>query len=218
MKKPAVDYRKLRLSNLHSPEYRHLFLLLGWVGFFIAYYLTERWIPPEACHRIHSPLDDKIPFCEWFVIFYVLWYGLIVLSLGYFLLYSPLRFKQLQSYIIITQILAMAVYVIYPSRQDLRPAVFPRENLLSRVVGILYRIDTPTGVFPSLHVAISVGIASTWLRNRQASIWLRLAITLFCLGVCASVVFIKQHSVLDILGAIPICLIAEYFVFFRKNS
>ena len=32
MKKPVVDYRKLRLSNIRTPEYSHLLLLLGWVG------------------------------------------------------------------------------------------------------------------------------------------------------------------------------------------
>ena len=29
MKKPVVDYRKLRLSNIRTPEYSHLLLLLG---------------------------------------------------------------------------------------------------------------------------------------------------------------------------------------------
>lgn len=217
MRKPVVDYRCLRLSNINSPEFRHLKLLLGWVGYFILYFLTENLIPAENCHVIHSTLDDMIPFNEFFVVFYVGWYVLIVLSLGYFLLYSVQSFKNLQTYIIITQILAMVVYIVYPSRQDLRPEAFPRENVLTWILGIIYSFDTSTGVLPSLHVAYSVGIASTWLREKSAKPWLKAAISAFCLGVCISVAFVKQHSVLDIFAAIPVCLIAEWFVFFRKK-
>ena len=45
MKQPVVDYRKLRLSNITSPEYKHLLLLLGWVVYFAFYFLTENLIP-----------------------------------------------------------------------------------------------------------------------------------------------------------------------------
>jgi len=218
MPKPQVDYRKLRLHNLNTPTYRHLHLLWGWVVYFILYALTENLIPAENCHVIHSPLDDSIPVNEFFVIFYVGWYLLIVLSLGYFLLYSVKSFKRLQTYIIIVQALAMVIYILYPSRQDLRPEIFPRDNILTDLVALLYTIDTPTGVCPSLHVAISVAIASAWLREDSAKPLLKAGITLFCFGVCLSVAFVKQHSVIDILAAIPICLVAEWFVFLRKKK
>lgn len=216
MRKTQVDYRELRLHNLNSPRFRHLYLLLGWIVYFAAYYLTENRIPIEKCHLIHVPLDDRIPLCEWFVLFYVGWYLLIVLSLGYFLLYHIEYFRALQTYIIIVQALATAVYILYPSYQDLRPEVFPRENVFTAILGILYRIDTPTGICPSLHVAVSVAIASCWLRLKTVKLWIRGAIALFCLGVCLSVAFVKQHSVVDILAAVPICLIAEWLVFFRR--
>ena len=58
MKKPVVDYRKFRFSKLRDPEYRHMLLLLGWVGYFLLYVLTENLIPPERCHPIHCALDD----------------------------------------------------------------------------------------------------------------------------------------------------------------
>lgn len=217
MKQPVIDYRRLRLHNLNTPEFSHLFLLLGWVGYFILYFLTENLIPVENCHVIHCALDDLIPFNEFFVLFYVGWYVLIVISLGYFLLYSVDSFKKLQTYIIITQILAMTIYILYPSRQDLRPEVFPRDNILTALMGLIYSFDTNTGVFPSLHVAYSLGIASTWLREKQASPLTKTVITIVCLMICISVAFVKQHSVLDIVGAIPVCLVAEWFVFWRKK-
>ena len=218
MQAPSVDYRKLRLSNITTPEYRHLFLLLGWVGYFILYFLTENLIPSEKCYPVHCALDDVVPFCEWFVIPYVSWYLLIVGSMLYFLLYSVDSFKKMQTYIIITQIIAMVIYIIFPTRQDLRPDVFPRENFLTWLLGIIYAFDTNTGVCPSLHVAYSMGIASTWLREKSVPMWVRVAIAVWCGMICISVDFVKQHSVVDIFAAIPVCLFAEWFVFFRRKK
>ena len=203
---------------MSTPEYRHLFLLLGWAGYFVLYFLTENLIPEENCYPVYCWLDDMVPFCEWFVIPYVSWYLLIVGSLLYFLLYSVDSFKKMQIYIIITQIVAMAVYIIFPNRQDLRPEVFPRDNILTQLLGIIYSVDTNTGVCPSLHVGYSLGIASTWLREKSVPRWVRVVIVIWCGAICISVAFVKQHSVVDIFTAIPMCLFAEWFVFFKKKK
>lgn len=218
MKQPVIDYRKLRLSNINTPQFSHLKLLLGWVGYFILYMLTENLIPAGSCHPIHCYLDDVVPFCEWFVLFYVSWYALIVFSLGWFLLYSVDSFKKLQTYIIVTQVIAMTVYILYPSRQDLRPEVFPRENFCTWLLGIIYDFDTSTGVCPSLHVGYSLGIISTWLREKGAGKVWKVIVTVWCLFICISVAFVKQHSVVDIFAAIPMCLFAEWFTFYRKKK
>lgn len=215
MKKPQVNYSNFTFSKLFTPEFSHLLLLSGWVVYFLLYFLTENLIPIENCHPIHSYLDDIIPFCEWFVLPYVFWYALIVISLWYFALYNVTNFKRLQVYIMITQALAMAVYIIYPSCQNLRPEAFPRENILSSLVGFLYAFDTNTGVFPSLHCAYSLGIASVWLREKSVSRWWKAFVVVAVVLICLSTMFIKQHSALDFFGAIPVCLVAEYLVFFR---
>lgn len=218
MKKPVVDYREFRLSKLNDPKFSHLKLLFGWVAYFVLYFLTENLIPAEKCHPVHCLLDDIVPFCEVFVIPYVGWYLLIVASLLYFALYNIQNFKRLQTYIIITQAIAMVIYILYPSRQDLRPEVFPRENVFTGIIGLLYTFDTNTGVCPSLHVAYSIGIASTWLREPTASrLWKILAVILAIL-ISLSTAFIKQHSVVDIFAALPVCLLAEWLVFFRPKK
>ena len=87
-----------RRTDRDTPKLRHLLLLLGWPVYFGLYYLTETCIPEESCHLIHCALDDRIPFCELFVIFYVGWYGLIAVSLVYFLLCAPDSFGKLQTF------------------------------------------------------------------------------------------------------------------------
>ena len=73
MKKKPVDYSGFSLSRLNEPRFSHLKLLLGWVFYFVMYFITENLIPAERCHPIHCALDDLIPFNEFFVIFYVGW-------------------------------------------------------------------------------------------------------------------------------------------------
>ena len=215
MKKPVVDYRQFRLGKLNDPQFSHLKLLGGWILYFILYFLTENLIPPEKCTSIHIWLDDVIPFCEWFLIPYVLWYGLIAFSLGYFALYNIDSFKKLSKYIFITQMVAMAIYILFPSRQDLRPEVFPRENFLTWCIGLIYSFDTSTGVCPSLHVAYSLGIASVWLREKGVKVIWKVLLVVLVILICLSTMFIKQHSAMDFFAAMPVCALAEILVFYN---
>lgn len=220
MKKPVVDYRQFRLSKLNDPQFAHLKLLLGWVVYFLFYFLTENFIPVENCHVIHSALDDRIPFNEFFFIPYCFWYLLIVISLGYFALYDVENFRNLQTFIIITQVVAMTVYILYPSVQNLRPAEFARDNFFTWLAGIIYTLDTPTGVCPSLHVAYSLGIGSCWLKEKSASKLWKGFVVFSVILISLSTAVVKQHSVVDIAAALPVGLLAEILVFgkYWKNK
>lgn len=218
MRKPVVDYRRFRFSRLNTPEFSHLKLLAGWIVYFVAYFLTETLIPAENCYVVHSVLDDYIPFCEWFIIPYVLWYALVAGSLLWFAFYNVESFKNLSKYIIITQAVAMIIYILFPNRQDLRPVEFPRDNFLTDIVRVLYILDTNTNVCPSLHVAYSLGIASVWVREKGIAPGFKVFVVAFVVSVCLSVAFIKQHSVVDIFAAILVCLLAEWWVFLRKRK
>jgi len=215
MKKPIVDYRQFRLSRLQEPQFSHLKLLLGWLVYFALYFLTENLIPFEKCHIIHSPLDDRIPFCEVFVVPYLLWFLLVAGSLLYFALYNTDSFKKLSVFIMITQAVAMTAYILYPSRQDLRPDVFPRQNFFTWVLSIIYAFDTPTGVCPSLHVAYSLGIASVWTKEKGVSASWKAFICVFVAVICMATAFVKQHSVVDIFWALPLGALAELLVYGR---
>ena len=213
MKKPVVDYRTFRLRSINQPEFAHLKLLLGWVVYFVFYFLTENLIPVESCHLIHSALDERIPFNEFFFIPYCFWYLLIVISLGYFALYDIPNFRNLQIFITITQVVAMTVYILYPSYQDLRPTEFVRDNFFTHLAALIYRADTPTGVCPSLHVAYSLGIGSCWLKEKQAGKVWKAFVVFSVIVISLSTAVVKQHSVIDIAAALPLGLLAEILVF-----
>lgn len=213
MKAPTVDYSEFRLSRLRDPRYSHLLLLSSWLVYFFLYFVTEQFIPTERCFVVYSPLDDLIPFCEVFVIPYVFWYFLVAGSLLYFALYNVDSFKKLSTFIMLTQFIAMAIYILFPNRQDLRPAEFPRDNFLTDCVALLYATDTNTNVCPSLHVGYSLALASVWLKEKDVSkLWKGFVVTAVIL-ICLSTAFIKQHSVLDGFAALGMCIVVELIVY-----
>lgn len=213
MKRQIYDYSGFSLKKLREPRFSHLLWLLGWLAYFSLYFLTENLIPESACTPIRCALDDRIPFCEYFAVFYVGWYAFVFGSLIYYILFDADCFRGLQKYILATQLIAMAVYILFPNRQDLRPEVFPRENIFSWTMGFIYSFDTSTGVCPSLHAAYSFGICSTVLKDRGAPAGLKIFALLFTLMVCVSVCFVKQHSALDVLAAVPLGVAAEILAY-----
>lgn len=215
MKKQMYDYRGFSFRKLTDPRFSHVLLLLGWVVYFIFYFLTENLIPAERLHEIHCRLDDIIPFNEFFLVFYGGWYLLISLSLLYTLLYDVEAFKHMQKFIIWTQVLGTICYILYPSVQYLRPETFARDNIFTRIIGLIYAFDTNTGVCPSMHVAFSMAVLSVGLKDRSLSKWIKATLAFVVLMICLAVCFVKQHSALDVVAAIPVCLIAEAAVYGR---
>ena len=209
MKRQRVDYTGFSLSRLNEPRFSHIKLLGGWIIYFILFFLTENLIPREKCHPIHCWLDDVLPFNEFFLIFYCGWFLLVFGSLLYYLLYDVERFKKLQIYIMCTQAIAMFIYIVYPSRQDLRPEVFPRENILTALMSFIYTFDTSTGVCPSLHVGYSMAILSVTSKDPFLSKGLKAFLTFFIVMICAAVCFVKQHSAVDVFAALIMCFFIE---------
>lgn len=213
MKRQKVDYHGFRLSRINEPQFRHLWLLGTWLIYFALYFLTENLIPAQRCHVMHCVLDDWIPFNEYFLIFYTGWYILVFGSLAYYLIYDVKRFRELDLYIFVTQMVAMFFYIVLPSRQDLRPETFPRENFFTWVMGLIYTFDTDTGVCPSLHVAYSWAIFNVMVKDEHLAKWFKVFLGLFAVMVSLSTSFVKQHSFLDIFAAIPVVLLGEILIY-----
>lgn len=213
MKRQKVNYHGFRLSRINEPQFRHLWLLGTWLIYFALYFLTENLIPAQRCHVMHCFLDDLVPFNEYFLIFYTGWYILVFGSLAYYLIYDVKRFRELDLYIFVTQMVAMFFYIVLPSRQDLRPETFPRENFFTWVMGLIYTFDTDTGVCPSLHVAYSWAIFNVMVKDEHLAKWFKVFLGLFAVMVSLSTSFVKQHSFLDIFAAIPVVLLGEILIY-----
>ena len=66
-------------------KYKH-----GWVAVYALIYLPWfAWVEQHVTdnfHLVHMSIDDKIPFVEFFVVPYFLWFGYVAFGIGYFFL------------------------------------------------------------------------------------------------------------------------------------
>ena len=213
----AADYRNFRFSKISTPEYNHLKLLLYWPVFLLFFLYVERLSSTAVYHPMHCALDDLIPFCEYFLIPYLFWFVYLVGMHIYTLLYDIDAFRLLMGFIIVSYSLSMVIYLLFPTCQEMRPVEFPRDNPFTRFLYYFYQFDTNTNVCPSLHVvgSVAVWLTSCRVSRFQTSGW-KFAFGVAAILICLSTMFLKQHSVLDVLAAIPICLVAYTFSFRRS--
>ena len=214
---PVIDYRKLRPGNILSPEFRHVLLLLYWPAYLLSFILIERLFPAPVYHTVWCKLDDMIPFCEWFIFPYMSWHVSLLWMSLYTLAYDLGAFRRFMWNLILTTVIAVATYVIWPNQQLLRPDLssLGRENILTWAAGIIYTVDTNTNVCPSLHCigGFAIFFAAMDLPNfRKKAGWV-IFFALFSLMICASTVFMKQHSILDFFAAIPVIIIGWLAVY-----
>lgn len=216
---PVVDYRKLRFHNINSDEYKHLKLLLYWPLYGLLFLFVERFYPVENYTVMYSPLDDMIPFCEWFVLPYMFWFVYLVGMHIYTLLYDVGAFKKMMKFIIITYSVTILIYLIWPTCQELRPIAFERDNIFTQFMKGFYQFDTNTNVCPSIHVigSLAVLFTSYHCRGTQSIGW-KIVFTVKSVLICLSTVFLKQHSILDVIAALPICTVAYFICFARKKK
>lgn len=204
-----TDFRRFRFSKLNTDEFRHLKLLIFWPIFGLFFTFVERFYNVWHYYSMHCPLDDMIPFCEWFLIPYLFWFVYLIGTIVYTFFFDVAAFKRMMYFIIITYSITMLIYLVFPTCQDLRPTQFARDNVLTRFVAWFYNFDTNTNVCPSIHVLGSVaamlGLCDC---RRLQNPKLKLLFILLCVLICISTVFMKQHSVLDVLAALPLCVIA----------
>ncbi|MFR9206812.1 MAG: phosphatase PAP2 family protein [Lachnospiraceae bacterium] len=79
------------------------------------------------------------------------------------------------------------------------------------MVSGLYEFDTNTNVCPSLHVigAVAVCISAFHTERFQHIAW-KISFVVVTLLICASTVFLKQHSIIDVFCAIPVCVVGYF--------
>lgn len=220
MTKPeSVDYRQFRWSKRNTPEFSHLKLLLFWPLFGLLFALAERGGLPLTYHPIYVPVDDRIPFCEYFLPFYLFWFLFLSGMVVYTLFFDIPAFRKMMWFTILAYSATMLIYFLYPTCQELRPTEFARDNAFTRFIRWFYVFDTNTNVCPSLHVIGSFSaVVGAWYSRRFSTPGWRAAFLLAAALICVSTVFLKQHSVVDVLAALPLCAAAWGLVQYADST
>lgn len=123
-------------------------------------------------------------------------------------------FRRMMYFVIVTYTITVLIYLFFPTCQNLRPEAFVRNNLLTRFIELFYSFDTNTNVCPSLHVIGSVAaMFGLWDCKALQSVGWKIAATSIAVCISLSTVFMKQHSIMDVLAALPVCFFGWWIAY-----
>ena len=134
----------------HLKNYKHAWILSYFFIYLAWFFYLEKRTNVEH-YPMHTFLDDWIPFCEYFIIPYYLWFAFIALTVLYFFFTNKTDYYKYCAFLFIGMTICLIIYTIYPNEQNLRPVNFPRDNVFTRLVQGIYAADTNTNVCPSIH-------------------------------------------------------------------
>lgn len=200
-------------------KYNHAIAILYLPLYLLCFFWLES-VNTKDYYVVESGLDRLIPFCEIFIIPYVLWYFYVIGTVLYFFFTNKRDFTRLCIFLFVGMTICLAVYYFWPNGHHLRQnlATLGRENIFTRAVGFLYSIDTSTNVCPSIHVLNSVGCCisifhSNALKEKK---WLRGSTLVLTVAICLSTMFLKQHSIIDVFWGLALSLVM-YWIAYRPK-
>ena len=196
-------------------KYGHaLPVLLFGAAYLIGFALLEN--RGQTDYRVvHMAIDDFIPFCEIFVVPYLLWFFYVPAVLIYLFFRDRKGYRDNAVFLCTGMAVFLVVSALCPNVQHLRLEEFPRDNVFTRLIGLLWKADTPTNLFPSIHVYNSLGAhlavmhSETLSKNKR----IRIGSLVLCVSVILSTMLIKQHSAFDVLTAFLMAAIQHAAVY-----
>lgn len=139
--------------------------------------------------------EQRIPFAGIFIFGYMLVYPSILWL--YFLLKDEERFKDAIRMFLALTTLHYVFFIMLPVKMVLRPSIPNHGGVIDELIKLYYTIDMPYNCFPSLHVAYTfLSLLVLWGYKRS---WGRVYLAIVII-VSASVIFIKQHYIADVLS------------------
>lgn len=182
-------------------KYRHGFIIaIYFVVYLILFgYLEQR--PVRAYHVVHTVFDDMIPFCEIFIIPYLLWFPYVILTVVYFC--SAIRINgNISSWSSIWW-WEWRFSLLFPTSIrifSISALQYSRNNIFTQLIAEIYRTDTPTNILPSIHVfnSLAVYFAIHHCQALKDKKWIQRGSLILSILIILSTMFIKQHSVIDV--------------------
>ncbi len=196
---------------------KHGLLLLYFLIYIPWFQYVEKTVTTHF-HVIHVALDDYIPFCEYFIVPYLMWFGYVAWGISYFFLKNKSEYYKLCAFLFTGMTIFLIISTVYPNGHYLRPTTFEHNNIFTQAVRWLYSTDTPTNLFPSIHVYNSLGInLAVWhCENFKNNKKVRYGSAILCVSIILSTMFLKQHSVFDVVTGIVLAAFMYSVVYGRS--
>lgn len=205
-----------------AKEYRHAIPLLIYAVIYLAWFSHLEETVTGRYRIIHVPLDDVIPFCEVFVVPYMLWFAYVGVVVAYLLLHDKQEYIRAFTFLCTGMTVFLLISTLWPNGHHLRPYIMPRDNIFTQMVAALYKADTPTNLWPSIHVYNSLGchiavMKSQRIKNAKYGTGVRIGSFILCVSIIMSTMFIKQHSAYDVVTAFIMAAVM-YGIVYRSDA
>ena len=201
-------------------QYKHLLPLLAYMLFYLTWWSHLEDTVTTQFRVIHMGIDDRIPFLEIFIIPYLAWFAYVsVTVLALFFKDDTKRdYYRCLAFLFTGMTLFLLISTLMPNGHQLRPAVMPRDNVFTRMIAALWRTDTPTNLWPSIHVYNSLGAHFAIARSKtfENHKLLKGASLMLAMSIILSTMFIKQHSFFDVLTALFLAIIMYVIIYKRE--
>lgn len=196
-------------------KYHHAIPLLIYGIIYMSWFQHIEQITGRTYTVIHMAIDDKIPFCEWFIIPYFLWFGYVAWIVIYLFFKNKEDYYKSCTFLFTGMTVFLLISTFFPNVQHLRPVYMPRVNIFTKMVSYLYHIDTPTNLWPSIHVYNSLGVFFAVLHNKNLGSNRTVKIGSFITSslIILSTMFLKQHSMFDVMTAFIMAAIVYTIVY-----
>lgn len=199
--------KQTMFAKVRRRLYRHpvLVMILFGMVYLVCFNLLERI--PRQIHLVECALDAYIPFVSSAVIPYVAWFAWVPAVLFYLIYTDRTRFWRGFSAMVGGIVVTLILYTVWPTGLNLRGSV-PDTGLCNELVRMIYQMDTPTNVCPSLHVFVTVVLLCT--------LWGKLGITgrilngTLAVAICCSTVLLDQHSIIDVVMGLALAVLMWY--------
>ncbi|NBH71335.1 phosphoesterase [Clostridiaceae bacterium] len=195
-------------------KYGHIWAL-GYGFIYLPWFLYLERTVVQDFTVMHVRLDDYIPFNEYFIVPYLLWFIYVAGAVLYFFFTSRQEYYRLCIFLFTGMTASLLICTFFPNGTDLRVPVDPQQNFCSFLVSLVHSADTSTNVFPSIHAYNSLGVHAAVMNSAalQGRRGVRRGSFLLMVAICLSTMFLKQHSAIDVMGAMVLAYMVYSFVY-----
>ena len=189
--------------------------LLYLVFYMIWFTILER-LPRTKFFDLSSELDTYIPFIVEFIIPYLSWFLFQAVWVVFVFFVDRKTYEQLTTMLMIGMTVFLVVSTFLPTKISLRPYYIESRGICAFLVRRLWAVDTPTNVWPSIHVFNTTALMMTLFTSQHPLLRknaVRIPVVFWCGMIVLSTMFLKQHSVGDVLAALALNGIAYVLVY-----
>lgn len=169
----------------------------------ILVYWGNRFITADMKHYdISNAIDEMIPFFSPMIIIYILSY--VTWAIGFVVIGRESKevCYEVMGGEMIAKLICLAFFIIMPT--TMVRADVTGSGLFDELTRLIYSMDSPDNLFPSIHCLESWICFRGAMRCKKVGNGYRAFMFVFALLVFASTVLVKQHVFVDIIGGVAV--------------